>query len=78
MTEKEVLREFKKTERVKNRLIKKLQSFSGENYFLGNAFELLEDKYEKARTAFDNDLTSSYAYTLVSKLLSLEALRLIR
>ncbi len=75
MTEKEVLREFKKTERVKKRLMKKLQSFSGENYFLGNTFELLEDKYKKAQTG---DLTSSYAYTLVSRLLSLEALGLVK
>jgi len=78
-TEKEVLREFKKTERLRDRLMKKLESFSGKNYLLGNAFELLEDKYQKAQTAFDNgDLTSSYAYILISRLLSLETLKLAR
>jgi len=79
MAEKKVLREFKKTNRLRDRLMEKLQSFSGENYFLGNAFGLLEEKSEKSQTAFeDDDFVASYAYTLVSRLLSLEALRLIK
>jgi len=66
-------------ERMNDGATNRLELLSGENAKLGSAFELSEQTLDKAQAAMgNNELTAANAYALISRLLSMEILRLMR
>jgi hypothetical protein len=72
-------RKLNSSERIKDRVVGRLESISGINTKLGMSLLLSQQNLEKAQSALDDgDFVRANANALLSRLLSLESLRLSR
>ncbi len=72
-------RDINRAERINNKTTDKLESVSGEDHWLGTSFELAQSALTQAQSAYAEDnFVEAYAQALISRLLSLETLKLAR